>query len=857
MLSKNFKIEYGIDANKIDITDVLSKRTTKRGISHIPKGDEARASIFGDPSFGSYKKIFITCEQDENVPKENNYTIEHDHDIYIDFKNSKLYIDEKQLEQYNLCIMAIFKNETMNLRMWLEHYLWQGVDHFYLIDNGSTDDPLNILYEYIDKGLVTYYYRAEKHQQPQHYRYVFDNEELKEKTKWLCICDLDEFFFGTSMKLSSVLNEDFDSYNVIYTNSFFYGSDYLIEHPKDIRTSILHREEDIENGTKYIFKPKAITDSSEIWIHWLVNPESLQKKVLETETFNNSKIRLNHYRIQSLEYFQNVKTTRGDVSIASNENIRDLKYFIDYTKLATIKDDTLKKLVKNDYNTNNNKNTALIVEPGFYKHLPFVINDYHKKLDKQNWKIVFYCGRGLKNTWIDLLKNEDIEIRELNSISFSCYEYWDFLKSKELWETLYGDYVLLFTLNSMIMNQEPHTIDFYMGLNKSYIGANQSYTWPELTRENIHPRYNNFQGGLSLRKRLDMVKIIDTFGTDKSTQNSQSLLTDADDVYFTIGCYKLGLSVGDDEICSHFSCHCLLKKNFFGANRLEAGFYINLIQRYDTICDNIYLIKDVNELDNEILVVHPGGGFFSNCTMRLFDLVLYFNAVKKLPIILDSSKQFDLYKSGTNMNDITGEYFSNNLDLDVLYDHPIDFREQYQYIDYSKLNFSDLTPIINKYFSPADNIKNNIKFIENKYNIDNYQNICVLFYRGNDKATELIILIDYDDIVIKARSLYNNNNNIRFLIQSDEKEFINRMIQEFPNNSFYFKDEIRVINKTANLSVDKIDKNTNLYYSQYYLAITMIMSKCKYIVCNTGNCSLWITLFRGNMDDVYQVNMPL
>jgi hypothetical protein len=141
MLSKNFKIEYGIDTNKIDITDVLSKRTTKQGISHIPKGDETRASIFGDPSYGSYKKIFITCEQDENdTTDEYNYTIERDHDIYIDFKNSKLYIDEKpplQLEQYNLCIMAIFKNETMNLRIWLEHYLWQGVDHFILLIMGA------------------------------------------------------------------------------------------------------------------------------------------------------------------------------------------------------------------------------------------------------------------------------------------------------------------------------------------------------------------------------------------------------------------------------------------------------------------------------------------------------------------------------------------------------------------------------------------------------------------------------------------------------------------------------------------------------------------------------------------------
>jgi len=777
---------------------------------------------------------------------------------------------ENNNQNYNLCIMAIFKNETMNLRMWLEHYLWQGVDHFYLIDNGSTDDPLNILYEYIDKGIVTYYYRAEKHQQVQHYRWVFDNENLKKKTKWLCICDLDEFFFGTSVKLSSVLNDDFDSYDVIYTNSFFYGSDNLIEHPKDIRSFILHREDDVQNGIKYIFKPTSITDSSEIWIHWIVIPDTLQKKQMNEITQNN-KIRLNHYRIQSLEYFQNVKMTRGDVSVESNENIRDLKYFKYYTEIATIKDDTLKQLVENDYNTSNNnndnndnnddnnnknnKNTALIVEPRFLKNLPFVINDFYKKLGQQNWNFVFYCGKGLKNIWIDLLKNEDIEIRELNTNYYKYSEYCDFIKSKELWKNLYGEYVLLFTPSSMIINQKPHTIDFYMGLNKSYIGANQFYQWNELRRENMHPSYNNFQGGLSLRKRLDMIKIIDTFGTSNTCEicsNSQSLLTDAEDVYFTIGCYKLGLPVGDDEICSHFSCHTILKDRYFGANRLEAGYFINLIQRYDNICDNIYLYKNIEDIDNEFLLVHPSTGFFSNNTIRLFEIILYFNAVKKLPIFVDSSKLYDLYKSGTNMNDITGEYFSNNLDLDILYDHSIDFREQYQYIDYSKLNFNDLTPFILKYFSPAENIVNKIKDLENKYKIDNYENICVLFYRGNDKITETP-LPSYDDFMIKARTLYNENHNIKFLIQSDEKEFIEIMTQEFPDNSFYFKDEIRTINKTALLSVDKINPHNNFEFSQYYLAITMIMSKCKYILCNTGNCSLWIMLFRGNMDNVYQI----
>lgn len=83
--------------------------------------------------------------------------------------------------------MAIFKNETMNLKMWLDHYLWQGVEHFYLIDNGSTDNPMTILQEYIDKGIVSYYFKPEKYNQIKHYREVFDSEKLKEIIKFAFI----------------------------------------------------------------------------------------------------------------------------------------------------------------------------------------------------------------------------------------------------------------------------------------------------------------------------------------------------------------------------------------------------------------------------------------------------------------------------------------------------------------------------------------------------------------------------------------------------------------------------------------------------------------------------------------------
>ena len=78
------------------------------------------------------------------------------------------------------------------------------------------------------------------------------------------------------------------------------------------------------------------------------------------------------------------------------------------------------------------------------------------------------------------------------------------------------------------------------------------------------------------------------------------------------------------------------------------------------------------------------------------------------------------------------------------------------------------------------------------------------------------------------------------------------MTNEFPLNSFYLKDEIRHMNKTID-SVDKVFKEKNNEFSKYYLAITIIMSKCNYVICGcNGNCSIWITFFRGNANNIIQ-----
>ena len=270
----------------------------------------------------------------------------------------------------------------------------------------------------------------------------------------------------------------------------------------------------------------------------------------------------------------------------------------------------------------------------------------------------------------------------------------------------------------------------------------------------------------------------------------------------------------------------------------------NLLEKLNVI----YNILEKHIKKNSLVITH-NAGFFSCCSVRLDKIVNYFNENKYLPNIVDSSKSFELYKTNTNV-DITNEYFEDYNNITILKPKlNIDYIENYQFNDYSILDLNNINPLITKYFTPSYSVKEIIKKIENKYNID-YNNICVLFYRGNDKITETS-LSSYNDYLIFTQQILEKNSKIKFLIQSDETEFINFMKQQFPENHIIFNDEIRHMNKQSS-SVDLTMKNNVLEFSKNYLAITIIMSKCKYVICGSGNCSIWIMFYRNNSNNIVQ-----
>ena len=288
------------------------------------------------------------------------------------------------------------------------------------------------------------------------------------------------------------------------------------------------------------------------------------------------------------------------------------------------------------------------------------------------------------------------------------------------------------------------------------------------------------------------------------------------------------------------------KKIFVYINKIMTEYdeYTNI--EINTLLETIQIIKNEPISHISTVYVNHNAGFFSCCSMKLYSLIGFFNNNKELPQFVNSSDLFQWYK--IQSGDITYNYFKQyDNGNDIVYNNSINYHHDDQFKNYHNLNYSEIIPFIKKYFSPSIDIEQIIQKIEIKYNLD-YNNLAVLFYRGNDKHRETK-LCEYDEYVTYAQEIKKINPKIKFLIQSDETEFINAFTNMFPN-SFYFKDEIRHIPK-KNDTVDSNKINIELF-SKQYLAITIIMAKCKFIVCGTGNCSIWIMFYRENTNNVYQ-----
>jgi len=237
-----------------------------------------------------------------------------------------------------------FKNEGHVINEWIEHYLKEGADHIFLVDNGSTD---NYKIEPKFNNNVTLIYNDKKHAQVElGEKYL--KEHIRGKFKWVLVVDLDEFLFTKNyptirdyINKMEIENPHITCITVPWT---MFGSSGHEKQPKSVVDNFLYRDAidtTFQEGryAKSLFQSyynfnvhiPSNVNKKKSTLNFIPNQKSMMI-IPKNIKIQENELQLNHYAIQSKDFFRNVKMTRGDIYSEKNENARTLDYFKKYDK---------------------------------------------------------------------------------------------------------------------------------------------------------------------------------------------------------------------------------------------------------------------------------------------------------------------------------------------------------------------------------------------------------------------------------------------------------------------------------------------------------------------------------------------
>lgn len=178
---------------------------------------------------------------------------------------------DRSARPFRLGVLAIMKNESHLIEEWLDHYLSQGADRIFLIDNGSTDDTVAKVQPWLQDGRIQLVHYAEKHQQELHYWNAFCHFNIHQTCDWLAIADIDEFWFcksGEHLADYVARQSRWDALYVRWTN---FGSAGHEAQPDSVRRRLIRHDPDLGGLPKYIFRTFLPQRARDIQVHFVRN----------------------------------------------------------------------------------------------------------------------------------------------------------------------------------------------------------------------------------------------------------------------------------------------------------------------------------------------------------------------------------------------------------------------------------------------------------------------------------------------------------------------------------------------------------------------------------------------------------
>lgn len=216
---------------------------------------------------------------------------------------------------YKLSVFSMFKNETHCLKEWIEHYIFHGVEHFYLINDNSDDNFLDVLTPYIEKGIVTLFNaRWDYYLGRQKDIYNFYVLPRIKESKWLLMVDMDEFMWSPREIDMKKILDMCNGIGQIQVEHTLYGSNGCVKQPKYLVQSFTKRSIEepttlpVGNRKYFINNDFEFTSLNAHHATFLNKKDELEKFILLGKEY----FIMNHYNCQSSDFWNEVKCKRGD-----------------------------------------------------------------------------------------------------------------------------------------------------------------------------------------------------------------------------------------------------------------------------------------------------------------------------------------------------------------------------------------------------------------------------------------------------------------------------------------------------------------------------------------------------------------
>jgi len=329
----DYNIEYGLDDNKINITHKVMSHSFNKEFIEIPTDDVLRAELYGDICWGVVKSIYITTKDGSVTKCKDNYP------IILDWQGILI---KKPNFLYKLSACLLIKNETENLNDWIEHYINEGVEHFFITSNNSTDGIDNFILNSEYKNMITLITDNSDiniyNDQLEHRNCLCKNfyNIIKNYTEWCILVDIDEFMYGkngyTLSSFIDTLDEDIGCFYV-YWNIFkpTVDSENKISDQFSLKKSCKRINLDLISDLSYeikfaskfgksIFRTSMLQDHTQLWIHKVFtsgkiitnygnisnyNYDNVDDICWSESNYTKVNICLNHYAIRNKKDYNN------------------------------------------------------------------------------------------------------------------------------------------------------------------------------------------------------------------------------------------------------------------------------------------------------------------------------------------------------------------------------------------------------------------------------------------------------------------------------------------------------------------------------------------------------------------------